>query len=215
MHDRPGTRLFARIPALERLEARLLAHGHAPYERAVEPWKQELFGQLSGDVLEIGAGAGANLELLPAAIRYSALEPNAFSRELLTRKAAELGRAATVVGGNAERLPFADESFDAVICSLVLCTIHHVPRALAEVRRVLRPEGRFVFVEHVIAPQRRWLRAVQHAVKPLWYVVGNGCRPDRDTAAAIAAAGFSRTELQHVRMPVPVVGPHLVGYAIR
>lgn len=215
MRDRPGTGLFSRLPPLERLEARLLAHGHAPYDRATEPWKKELFGQLSGDVLEIGAGAGANLQYLAPGVRYTALEPNQFSRELLARKAAELGHPATVVDGDAGRLPFPDESFDAVFCSLVLCTIHDVPRALAEVKRVLRPRGRFAFVEHVLAPDRRWLRGVQHAVKPLWYSAANGCRPDRDTGAAIAAAGFSEVDLRHVRMPLPVVGPHVVGSAIR
>lgn len=215
MRDRPGTGLFARLPPLERLEARLLAHGHAPYDRATEPWKRDLFGQLEGDVLEIGAGAGANLEFLAPGVRYTALEPNRFSRELLAREASELERSVTVVEGDAERLPFPDESFDAVFCSLVLCTIHDVPRALAEVKRVLRPGGRFAFVEHVLAPDRGWRRGVQHAVKPLWYVAANGCRPDRDTGAAIGAAGFSQVELRHVRMPLPVVGPHVVGYAIR
>ena len=215
MRDRPGSGLFARLPPLERLEARLLAHGHAPYDRATEPWKKELFGQIEGDVLEIGAGAGANLEFLAPGVRYTALEPNRFSRELLARKAAELGLSATVVDGDAGQLPFPDESFDAVFCTHVLCTIHRVPLALAEVKRVLRPGGRFAFVEHVLAPDRRWLRGVQHAVKPLWYMAANGCRPDRDTGAAIAAAGFSQVELQNVRMPLPVVAPHIVGFAIR
>lgn len=206
---------MAHVAWYKRFQARLLAHGYAPYERAVEPWKRRLFGTLTGKVLEIGAGSGANLGFLQPSVHYVGLEPNRFAREFLVHRLAERGLGGEVVGGNAESLPFSDEAFDAVFCSLVFCTVHDVPRALSEVRRVLRPGGRFAFVEHVVAPRGAGLRVLQHLVKPVWYVLGDGCRPDRDTAGAIGAAGFSAVDVDDVRFPVPIVGPHLIGSAWR
>jgi ubiquinone/menaquinone biosynthesis C-methylase UbiE len=115
--------------------------------------------------------------------------------------------------GTAEALPAADASADAVVSTLVLCTVRDVPRALAEVRRVLRPGGRFVFVEHVLAPPRTRTRAVQRLVRPVWPLLADGCHPDRDIERAIRDAGFARVEVTRFRAPVPVIGPHVAGVA--
>ena len=210
-----GFEPFANFRWYKRLQARFLAHGSPHYERLVAPWKRRYFGALEGRVLEIGAGAGANLDHLGREVEYTALEPNAFARDHLERRLRDQGRKGEVVGGAAERLPFPDASFDAVFCSLVLCTVHDVPAALGEILRVLRPGGRFAFVEHVGAPPGSGRRRRQRAIRPLWTFLGDGCHPDRDTAAAIRRAGFDRVEIEEDRLPLPIVGPHIAGVAFK
>ncbi len=93
----------------------------------------------------------------------------------------------------AESLPFPDASFDTVVASLVLCSVNSQEEALREVSRVLRPDGEFRFFEHVRSEGRCWA-LFQRAVKPFWRVAGHGCEPDRNTVAAIRAAGFDIAE---------------------
>ena len=144
-----------------------------------------------GEVLEIGVGSGLNLAFYdPARARkVTALDPSA---PLLAR-AAPRARAASVpvelVEGDAERLPFADASFDSAVMTYTLCSIAHPERALAELRRVLRPEGELLFVEHGLSDDpatRRW----QRRMTPLWKRVSGNCHLDRDAGALIHAAGF-------------------------
>lgn len=206
---------FSRVRWYKRLQAGMLAHGSAHYERLVADWKRRYFGTLEGRVLEIGAGAGANLDHLRRDVDYVALEPNPYAREHLERRLRETGMKGEVVDGAAERLPFDDASFDAVFCSLVLCTVHDVPAALREILRVLAPGGRFAFVEHVGAPSGSARRALQRGVRPLWTVLGDGCHPDRDTATAIRQAGFAHVELEETRLRIPIVGPHIAGVATK
>src|SRR6185295_4957831 len=115
-----------------------------------------------------------------------------FSHQRLLEEAARLGLGAEVRLGTAERLPFPDQSADAVVASLVLCTVRDPAAALREVRRMLRPGGRFVFIEHVGGEPGSRTHRAQRLVKPLWRVLGDGCHPDRDTEAAIREAGFAR-----------------------
>lgn len=206
---------FAELRWYKRLQARLVAHGSPHYERMVAAWKRRFFSALEGRVLEIGAGAGANLDHLRRDLDYVALEPNPYSRAHLRERLREKGMRGEIVEAAAERLPFEEESFDGVFCSLVLCTVHDVPAALAEIRRVLRPGGRFAFVEHVGAPQGSGRRKLQRTIRPLWTVLGDGCHPDRDTADAIRRAGFARVELEQSRLRIPVVGPHIAGVAYK
>lgn len=217
MNDTPpvGFEPLAHARWYKRLQGAAFAHGSEHYERLVAAQKARLFGTLEGHVLEVGAGGGANLRHLRRGIDYVALEPNEFSRGHLLRKAAELGIRADVRGGAVEQLSFRDASFDAVFCSLVFCTVHDVPAGLAEIRRVLKPGGRFAFVEHVGAPPGSRTRGVQQAVVPIWQVIGDGCHPDRDTAAAIRAAGFAHVEIEDFRLRLPIVGPHIAGFAVR
>ena len=197
----------------KRLQVAMLATGCARYDRAVEPLKRELLAPLRGRVLEIGPGAGANLPYYAAGVTWIGVEPNPYAHDRLRREAERRGLRAELRAGVAERLPVEDASVDAVVSTLVLCTVGDVPGALAEVRRVLRPGGRFVFIEHVAAPPGTRTRRVQRLVKPAWRVLADGCHPDRDTAAAIERAGFARVELRRLRVPVPVVGPHVAGVA--
>jgi SAM-dependent methyltransferase len=197
-----------------------MAHGTRRYERLVAPHKRALFARLgtagpAPTVVEIGPGAGPNLAYLPPAARYVAFEPNRFMHPHLARAARAAGLAAEIRTLPAERLDLPDSSADAVVCTLVLCSVADPRTVLAHVRRVLRPGGVFLFIEHVAAPHGSCLRRVQRALRPAWRLLGDGCEPDRETDAAIEAAGFARVSIERVRLPIPVVSPHIVGWAGR
>lgn len=199
-----------------RLHARMLAHGLPHYERAVAARKRQLFGPLRGNIAEIGPGAGVNMNYYSPAVQWTGVEPNPCLHPLLERKAAEAGlRGARIHLGVAEALPFAGASLDAVTSTLVLCTVRDPGKALREIGRVLKPGGRFVFIEHTAEPESRWRAVAQRLVRPLWEAVFDGCQPHRDIGAALAAAGFTRIEAAFFRAPLPLVGPHLAGYAVR
>lgn len=146
-----------------------------------------------GRVLEIGAGTGLNLPLYPGHIDdLTVTEPSPPMHRRLQARADELGSTCDVVRAGADRLPFPDESFDTVVSTLVLCTVPDQAAALAEIRRVLKPDGRLLFVEHVVADDpgtERWQRRLQRP----WRHVADGCDCHRDTLAGLRAA-FGRVE---------------------
>ncbi len=210
-----STSPLRRYPWYRRLHAWALAQGNARYERAIHAAKQGLLGRLSGEVLEIGPGSGANLAYFRPDVRWTGIEPNVFSHAYLEAEAARRGIDAVILEGVAESLPMPDASVDAVVSSLVLCTVEDPAATLAEIRRVLKPGGRFVFIEHVAAREGSWLRRIQRLMRRPQAVLGDGCAPDRDTLAAIEAAGFSWVVACEEQMPVPLVGPHVLGFATR
>lgn len=179
-------------------------------------YKRRLLGNLAGDVLEIGPGTGANFAYFPAGIRWIGIEPNLFMHPMLKAEAQQ--SRVTVVdihSTTAENLTVADESIDAVVSTHVMCSVSDQARVLKEIRRVLKPGGRFIFLEHVAAPQGTLSRAAQTVIKPAWHFLGDGCQPDRETWAAIHNAGFAQVEIEHFRAPYPIVGPHIAGYAVK
>jgi len=199
-----------------RLQAWLMATLGARHSRLVEARKRALLGGLRGKVLEIGPGGGVNFEFYAAsAVDWTGLEPNPFAFDRLREAADRCGIRATLIDGSAEAIPLPDASVDAVVSTIVLCSVGDPGRAIGEIRRVLRPGGRFVFVEHVAAPQGTLLRWLQRLVRAPWRVAGGGCEPDRETWRLIQTAGFSRVELEHFRVALPVVAPHVAGVAIR
>lgn len=167
---------------------------HARLGRA----KLGLFGGLSGRVLEIGTGTGANFRYLLRGSRLVAVEPNVAAHVHIQRAAARRGVAVEVLAAAAEALPLRDATFDAVVASLVLCTVADPERAIAEVRRVLRPGGRFLCLEHVAAPEGTWLAAVQRAVDRPWQRAFGGCSVRRDTEGLLRRAGFASVEVEHL-----------------
>jgi ubiquinone/menaquinone biosynthesis C-methylase UbiE len=153
--------------------------------------RRRLLDGLAGRVVEVGAGNGRNFAHYPAAVtEVVAVEPEPTLRALAAEAAGSAPVAVTVIAGVAEALPFADAELDAAVVSLVLCSVADQARALDEVRRVLRPGGELRFYEHV-APRRQPKRAAFRLADALWPKLAAGCHLSRDTAGAIAAAGFA------------------------
>jgi SAM-dependent methyltransferase len=198
-----------------RLFAWFFAHAGSAHEELVVEKKRALLGELQGSVLEIGPGTGANLGYYPVGVHWIGVEPNPYMHTYLRKEAARLNRTVDLRLGVAEQLPAADGSVDAVVGTLVLCSVDQLSQSLQEILRVLRPGGRFVFIEHVAAPRSSRLRRIQRAIRPVWGALADGCHPDRETWAAVDSAGFSRVHYEHFRIPAPIVGPHIAGVAIK
>jgi ubiquinone/menaquinone biosynthesis C-methylase UbiE len=195
----------------------------ALYDRQLRPLERgwlgqrrgALLGELTGQVLEVGAGTGGNLAHYRHAGKVVACEPDPAMRARLAGKLADAPVPVQLCDAAAEALPFADQSFDVVVCTLVLCTVPDPPAALAESYRVLRPGGRLAFLEHVRGRGRlaRW----QDRLTPLQVWFAGGCHPNRDTQAAIADAGFAIGPLE-VFEPTPnspITRPFIQGAATR
>ena len=176
--------------------------------------RRRLVEEGGGEILEIGAGTGTNLRLYRAAERVIALEPDPAMRARAHDAALEARVPVEVVEGDAIALPFPDASFDTVVFSLVLCTVPDMERVLAEARRVLRAGGTLRFYEHVRAQEPRLARWQDRLERP-WGWVGRGCHPNRDTAAAVDAAGFDVLSLEEFDFPAMplIVRPHVIGIA--
>lgn len=180
------------------------------YERRILPWlldlatrqpvlgphRRRIVARAEGRVLEIGVGSGLNLPLYgPAAREIVGLDS---SPELLDRArqaARRAGHRVTLIDGSAEALPVEDRSVDTVLTTWTLCSIRDLARALAEVRRVLRPGGQLLFVEHGRAPDAgvaRW----QDRLTPLWRRLAGGCHLNRPIETLIAEAGFAIDDLE-------------------
>ena len=200
-----------------RLFARYYDRVTGGYEAEVRDRKRRLLSPLSGTVVEIGPGTGWNLSLLPPGVRWIGVEPNEHMHGPLREKARSLGLEIELHAADAAALPLEDASADAVIATLVLCSVPDLPAVLSEVRRVLKPGGRFVFWEHVLAPEGAVRRGVQHAITPLWRLYADGCRCNRDTGAAIRDAGFAGVELESFEAPEGFapnwIRPHVAGTA--
>ncbi len=165
-------------------------------------WRAELLRDLAGHVLEVGAGTGHNVPHYPRTLERLVLsEPDRHMRRRLARRVRAHGwERAGVVGGSLDALGLPDASFDVVVGTLVLCSVPRLDRALAEIRRVLRPEGRFVFLEHVAAEDRPRRLAWQRRVEPVWKRVSGNCHLTRRTADAIVDAGLAITDLKRESM---------------
>jgi SAM-dependent methyltransferase len=185
-------------------------------EPDLAPHRRSVLEQARGRVLEIGAGTGFNAAHYPDTVDELVItEPGRGLLRRAERRAAESGRPATFIATGAERLPFADDSFDTVVSTLVLCTAPEPDRALAEIRRVLKPGGRFLFMEHVRSEDERLARWQDRLERP-WRVVAMGCHPNRATLARIEAAGFEVEELRRGELPKvpPIARPMILGRAI-
>jgi ubiquinone/menaquinone biosynthesis C-methylase UbiE len=176
--------------------------------------RQELLAGASGRVLEIGAGTGFNLSHYPGAVTDLTLtEPDPHMARHLREKLERGEGRGTLVEAAAEALPFEDDSFDAVVGTLVLCTAPDPEASVREVRRVLKPGGRFLFLEHVRSRDPRLARWQDRFEKP-WRFLGDGCHCNRDTLATLEGAGFD-AEATHDRLPKapPIVRPLIRGSA--
>jgi ubiquinone/menaquinone biosynthesis C-methylase UbiE len=176
-------------------------------DRRLRPVKTELFRDIPATVIEIGAGTGANLRYYPAGTTVIAVEPSEAMHDRLRRRADRHGIDLRIETAPATRLPFADASADLLVSTLVLCTVDDPDAAIAEIHRVLRPGGKFVFLEHVVAPRRGLVRAVQRLTRRPWSWLFDGCDTCRDTEAALRRVGWGRVTIGHRRLFDPAFLP--------
>src|SRR5215218_1481555 len=195
-------------------EAREAKRGHPIFAALYDPmgasaerrWmgerRRRLLAGARGAVLEIGGGTGANLPHYRDVDRVIVAEPDPFMRKRIGQKLADARVPVEVSAAGAEAMPFADGSFDTVVSTLVLCTVPDQESALNEIRRVLRPDGRLLFIEHVRAAgsAARW----QDRLEPLWGWLFGGCHPNRETVAAIEKAGFEMEAFESFLPPDPL-----------
>jgi ubiquinone/menaquinone biosynthesis C-methylase UbiE len=185
----------------------------ASEEACLQAWRGELLASVTGDVLEIGAGTGANLAHYDRALgRLVLAEPDPRMRVQCEAKLALDRRPnVEVCGADASALPFGDATFDVVVSTLVLCSVPDQARVIAEVRRVLKPGGKLVFLEHVAAEGDPMRLLWQRAIEPVWKHLAGNCHVTRDTAKSIRDAGFTlegetrasmRKAMRHIRPTV-------------
>lgn len=170
------------------------------YDRLLQPveaaglrdWRQQTLSGLSGSVLEIGAGTGLNLPHYPISVSLLVLtEPDVNMRKRLKERVKSTSNGTCKVSAaTAEALPFRDEFFQTVVGTLVLCSVSDPVRSLGEIRRVLSPGGRFLFIEHVAARETTSRRKWQRRLEPVWRMLGGNCHLTRSTERQIEVAGF-------------------------
>jgi SAM-dependent methyltransferase len=179
--------------------------------------KRRVFANLPTEIVELGPGVGANFRYLPPGTRVIAIEPNPAMHARLRARAARYKMELELHDVVGERLDLADASADMVVSSLVLCTVRDPAAVLAEVQRVLRPGGRYAFVEHVSAKDRPMLRRIQRLVRRPWAWVFEGCSCERDLADVIARAGFASLDVEEYRVHSPVLpfNTHVAGVATK
>lgn len=184
-------------------------------ERGIRDLRRQLVGGLEGEVLEVGAGTGLNLAQYERAARVVALEPDPSMAKRLPGRAAEAQVPVEVIAGSADAIPFPDETFDAVVATFVFCSVEEPKAVLDELRRVLKPGGRLVLLEHVRGEGgvARW----QDRLTPLHRKLAGNCHLNRDTRATVAAAGFDATAVQPIHLPGThkLVRPGVQGTAIK
>ena len=166
-------------------------------------YRQQTIAAARGLVLEIGVGSGLNMPLYgTAADRVCGIDP---SPELLARARERIAAArvpASLIRASAEQLPFRDAAFDTLVMTWTLCSIPSPGAALNEMRRVLKPGGCLLFVEHGLSPEPRIIRW-QHRLTPCWKHIGGGCHLDRKMDDLIRAAGFRMDALETGYMKGP------------
>lgn len=188
-------------------EERILPHviNLAMRTRELRPYRERVISAAEGRVLEVGIGSGLNLPFYRRAHEVLGLEPSPRLAEM-TREAAKRSTSPVqIIEGSAEAIPLDSRSVDTVVTTWTLCSIPQVTLALEEMRRVLKPGGQLLFVEHGRAPQesvRKW----QDRLTPMWKRIGGGCHLNRPIRELIESAGFSIRQIEtgYMKGPKPL-----------
>jgi ubiquinone/menaquinone biosynthesis C-methylase UbiE len=171
--------------------------------RRLAPYRKRVIGAAEGRVLEIGIGSGLNLPFYGSRVReVVGLEPSLRLAAMAERAKHESSANVTLIQASAEQIPMEGGAFDTVVTTWTLCTIPDAHQALGEMRRVLKPGGQLLFVEHGLAPDiavRKW----QDRLTPIWKRIGGGCHLNRPITTLIASSGFRIDEINTGYMPGP------------
>jgi ubiquinone/menaquinone biosynthesis C-methylase UbiE len=189
--------------------------GKGSEEAGMRDERRQLLAAAQGATVEIGAGTGLNLEHYPKAVtRLVLTEPDRHMRVRLDRRVEALSATAEIIDASAEQLPFNDATFDTAVVTLVLCSVSDQRAALAEVARVLKPNGRLLFLEHVRSDDPK-VAKWQDRIRPVCNLVG--CNPNRETLAAIEASPLTVESVRHSEVPKApkFERPMIVGTARR
>lgn len=173
--------------------------------RRLVPYRKRVLSMAQGRVLEIGIGSGLNLPFYgPHVCDIHGLEPSPQLVELAGRAADKSNRSVSLIEGSAEDIPCDDRNFDTVVTTWTLCSIPHADRALAEVRRVLKPGGQLLFVEHGLGPEQA-VQKWQQRLTPVWSKISGGCHLNRPMQTLIAQTGFdfAHIETGYMKGPKP------------
>jgi SAM-dependent methyltransferase len=178
--------------------------------------KRELFADLPATVVEIGPGTGANLRYYKPGTRLVAVEPNPYMHRPLMAEARRRNIEVDLRAESAERIGLADGSADAVVSTLVLCSVPDPAAAIREIGRILRPGGRLVFIEHVRADHYGYATVQRLLARP-WHWLFEGCDVRRDIESMLRAGAFDALEVDRYRMPSVLlpINPQIAGVARR
>lgn len=188
-------------------------------EACLKDWRRDLLKEVNGKVLEIGAGTGASLSLYPnnPDLEICLAEPDKYMRILLEKNINVMNLTnVSVMDSRAESIQSPDDSFDFVFVSLVCCSFNNVNEALNEIKRVLKPNGKLIFLEHVAAEKGSKRRKWQNRLNPLWRPLAGNCNLNRDTERSIVDAGFKIVDIKResMRKAVSIVRPTIRGVAV-
>ncbi len=204
-----------------RLFAKLMAGEDERNHEMYQEKKVELLSEIRGRVLELGPGTGVNLSFFPKDIEWIGVEPNPAMYPYLTEKANQLGLPVQFCEGISRGDGIQDDSFDFAVSTLVLCSVDDIDTILENIRRVLKPGARFLFIEHVVDPDSSLRRSVQKFVPYTpWRYFSDGCNPGRDIGRHIKDAGFSAVECHpYLQDGAGIINwvnkPHIWGYAVK
>ncbi|MEH2194576.1 MAG: class I SAM-dependent methyltransferase [Nostoc sp.] len=200
----------------------MMAQSSTTYDKVVSNFyhglrlhKLSLFVNLQGIVLEIVPGTDANLPYYPKDIHRIGIGTKLQTYSYLQKQVEKLGLNIDLRIGNSEWLDAEDNSIDTVVSNLVLCSVPNIDYTLQAVLRVLKPGGRFLFIEYVAAPQGTLLRKFQSKISPIWKVMGNGFHPDRETLIALENAGFAGIHYERFDAQLPIINSHIIGVATK
>ncbi len=204
-------------PVRSRLNARLLRWIDEAAHQFFGARKAALFADLPSEVVEIGPGSGPNFRYYRPGTRVIAVEPNRHLHGMLAASARRASVEVSTIDGTAERIPLRDGGASAVVCTLVLCTVPDQHAAIMEIRRVLRPGGKLIFLEHVAAPDGTIARWTQNLLRRPWHWMFEGCDLTRDTESALRSAGFVSVSVDRyvARTPLTMVNCQISGTALR
>ncbi|MEE4243760.1 MAG: class I SAM-dependent methyltransferase [Kangiellaceae bacterium] len=188
-------------PVRGRINAAILSMLDNYMHRKYAAIKRQLFADAPSVIVELGSGTGANLRYIPKGHRLIAIEPNVHMHKILQKKAVKNRVELDLRGVVGEQLDLADNSVDFIFCSLVLCTVADPVQVISEVRRVLKPGGRFVCIEHVHAHPSSFARKLQNSIRKPWRWFFEGCDLCRDTGNLLESSGFDSVTVEPFTLP--------------